>query len=162
MSEKHTRYTYTEKKLVADYKASFGGSAVCSICHQPISFSVPRNHPLSFNTDHIVPLSKGGAHAVSNFRPVHHGCNASRGNRTGAPATTPPAADKPRPLHTGPIRRSMCFCPEGRSVVTHVCEALTHDCGYRCLHSDRHLTTTSAAPQPSASTYTYVPSSVDF
>ncbi|WP_371830071.1 HNH endonuclease [Rhodococcoides kroppenstedtii] len=137
MSDQHTRYTYAEKKLVADYKASFSGVATCAICGRAIDFTAPRNHPRSFNADHVVPLSRGGAHVVENLRPVHHGCNASRGNRTN---TTPASVTKP--VATEPIRRSMCFCLAGRTDPSHVCIAITHECGYACLHySNLHKST---------------------
>jgi len=34
--------------------------------------------------DHIVPLSKGGAHAVDNFQLLCRSCNSSKGNRSSA------------------------------------------------------------------------------
>lgn len=137
----HHRYTYAESKLVRDYRESFGGVATCAICRRPISFDVPVNHPMSFNADHVTPLSRGGAHAVSNLRPVHHGCNASRGNRSDSDTAAPRRTKPPAPVTIEPvsveheaIRRSVCMCPRGKTDPTHECETVTHLCGYSCLH----------------------------
>jgi 5-methylcytosine-specific restriction endonuclease McrA len=34
-----------------------------------------------FTVDHIIPLSKGGAHAVANLQLAHLACNIRKGNR---------------------------------------------------------------------------------
>lgn len=53
------------------YKAHDG---VCGICRQHV--------PLHITTfDHIVPLSKGGPHILSNLQPAHKSCNSSKGDR---------------------------------------------------------------------------------
>jgi 5-methylcytosine-specific restriction endonuclease McrA len=50
----------------------------CGICGKPISES-DRVH-----WDHIVPLSRGGAHVAENLRPSHGPCNAWKHNRLDA------------------------------------------------------------------------------
>jgi 5-methylcytosine-specific restriction endonuclease McrA len=47
---------------------------VCGICGQVVPFDV-------FTVDHIIPLSKGGAHAVANLQRAHLACNIRKGNR---------------------------------------------------------------------------------
>ena len=44
----------------------------------------PGCESVDLELDHIVPLSKGGAHAVDNFQLLCGSCNASKGNRSSA------------------------------------------------------------------------------
>lgn len=45
---------------------------------------VPDCENIDLELDHIVPLSKGGAHAVDNFQLLCSWCNKSKGNRSSA------------------------------------------------------------------------------
>lgn len=54
----------------------------CGICRGKVS-NVPWPHPLSASLDHVVPLSKGGAHDPANIQLAHLGCNSTKGNRGG-------------------------------------------------------------------------------
>lgn len=54
----------------------------CALCDHAIDKSLVWPHPLSKSVDHIVPLSKGGAHEQSNLQWTHLVCN----NRKGASA----------------------------------------------------------------------------
>ena len=56
---------------------------VCHICCEAIDASLPRGYrePASLVMDHVVPLSRGGADALSNIRPAHWACNARKGSR---------------------------------------------------------------------------------
>ncbi|MFE7198513.1 HNH endonuclease [Microbacterium oxydans] len=47
----------------------FGGR--CAYCPAPID--------VSFHLDHIVPLARGGHHAIGNLAPACPGCNLSKG-----------------------------------------------------------------------------------
>jgi len=60
----------------------------CHICSRAIG-TKPWPHPESLSLDHIVPLSKGGAHSVDNLRPAHLGCNARRWNSGAAQQLLP-------------------------------------------------------------------------
>ncbi|WP_194235937.1 HNH endonuclease [Streptomyces acidicola] len=53
----------------------------CQLCHEPIDQSIAWPHPKSPSVDHIIPLSKGGAHALSNAQSAHLGCNSSKCDR---------------------------------------------------------------------------------
>lgn len=64
----------------------------CSICGKEIDYSLttwidPRDgkrkrHPLSYELDEIVPISKGGSHIdPDNVQPTHRICNQRRGNK---------------------------------------------------------------------------------
>jgi 5-methylcytosine-specific restriction endonuclease McrA len=48
-------------------------NGMCGICRAPVAFE-------SFTVDHIMPLSKGGAHKADNLQLAHASCNASKGN----------------------------------------------------------------------------------
>lgn len=51
----------------------------CQICGEPIDPELTAPNPQSKTTDHIVPLTKGGAHSIENLQAAHLGCNISKG-----------------------------------------------------------------------------------
>lgn len=53
----------------------------CQLCHEPIDRAIAWPHPKSPSIDHIIPLSRGGAHALSNVQSAHLGCNSSKRDR---------------------------------------------------------------------------------
>lgn len=53
----------------------------CYLCGQAIDYSLPHLHPASFVIDHVVPLARGGADALSNVRATHRACNLTKGDR---------------------------------------------------------------------------------
>lgn len=53
----------------------------CQLCYQPIDQNIAWPDPMSPSIDHIIPLSKGGAHALSNVQSAHLGCNSSKGDK---------------------------------------------------------------------------------
>lgn len=53
----------------------------CWLCAEPIDREATWPAPLSRSVDHVVPLSKGGAHALSNVRAAHLRCNLVKGDR---------------------------------------------------------------------------------
>ena len=80
----------------------------CWICRAfgrsgAIDYSLPARHPLSFECDELVPVSKGGSPtARSNVDAAHRCCNQWRGNRSveevlriagGGHATEPPRTE---------------------------------------------------------------------
>jgi 5-methylcytosine-specific restriction endonuclease McrA len=50
----------------------------CGICGQKISAKYEWPHRRSASIDHIVPVSKGGAHVKANLRPAHLECNQDK------------------------------------------------------------------------------------
>lgn len=66
----------------------------CHICGRPIDYSLPAGHPMSFEVDEIVPVSKGGSpFDRGNVAAAHRICNQKRGNRDlshGLPARSLP------------------------------------------------------------------------
>ena len=62
----------------------------CHICGLPIDYSLPAGHPMSFEVDEIVPVSKGGSPLDrDNVDAAHRICNQRRGNK---PASQGPRA----------------------------------------------------------------------
>ena len=54
----------------------------CAICGQPIDYTLPPHHPMAYELDEIIPVSKGGDPVdPDNVRPTHRICNEKRGNR---------------------------------------------------------------------------------
>lgn len=62
-----------------DYEALWTG--MCGICGQTMVRDLPRNQRLSPTIDHIIPVSKGGAHAAANLQWAHMACNSGKGAR---------------------------------------------------------------------------------
>lgn len=82
------------RKLRARLKAQ---GLPCALCGKPIDYTLPARHPMSFEVDEIVPVSRyreGGysspeqcALDPSNLRPAHRICNQRRGNARNTPGT---------------------------------------------------------------------------
>lgn len=54
----------------------------CHICGRAIDYTLPARHPMSFEVDEVVPVSKGGSpYDRANVAPAHRICNERRGNR---------------------------------------------------------------------------------
>ena len=54
----------------------------CHICGMAIDYTLPAGHPMSFEVDEIVPVSRGGSpYDRANVAPAHRICNQRRGNR---------------------------------------------------------------------------------
>lgn len=53
----------------------------CKLCLLPIDPEIAWPDSMSPSVDHIVPLSRGGAHAMSNVQSAHLGCNSSKGDK---------------------------------------------------------------------------------
>lgn len=62
----------------------------CGLCDGAIDRALSWPDPMSPSVDHIVPLSKGGAHAQSNLQYAHLVCNVSKGARLTEAEQTPP------------------------------------------------------------------------
>ena len=59
---------YINKTLIINWE-----SRICGICNLKIKDD--------YHIDHIIPISKGGAHAVSNLQLAHPFCNRSKFNK---------------------------------------------------------------------------------
>ena len=54
----------------------------CHLCGKPIDYELPAGHPMAYELDEIVPVSKGGdPFDRSNVAPAHRICNQRRGNK---------------------------------------------------------------------------------
>ena len=57
----------------------------CWICGLPIDYALPARHPLSFECDEVVPVSKGGSpYARDNLASAHRVCNGWRSAKDSA------------------------------------------------------------------------------
>lgn len=55
----------------------------CALCGRPIDYSLPAGHPMSYELDEIVPVSKGGSpYDIENVQPAHRICNQRKSNKT--------------------------------------------------------------------------------
>jgi 5-methylcytosine-specific restriction endonuclease McrA len=63
---------FVEKVDIAVLVERDGG--YCGICHKRVK-------PAERSIDHVLPISKGGAHSYANIRLAHLHCNVKRGNR---------------------------------------------------------------------------------
>jgi 5-methylcytosine-specific restriction endonuclease McrA len=53
----------------------------CCLCRKAVSPTIKWPDSMSPSLDHLVPLSKGGAHDPSNVALAHLGCNSAKNNR---------------------------------------------------------------------------------
>jgi len=54
---------------------------MCLLCFEPLRLDVKAPHPLTPSIDHIIPLSRGGAHSYANIQSAHLVCNVAKGAR---------------------------------------------------------------------------------
>jgi 5-methylcytosine-specific restriction endonuclease McrA len=59
--------------IIPDVVYERSGGA-CGICHGPLA-------RVDMDIDHIIPLTRGGAHTYDNVQAAHRSCNRSKGNR---------------------------------------------------------------------------------
>lgn len=69
----------TQRFTIYDLIKSSGSR--CAICAEAIDVTLHYPDAHSPSVDHIIPLSKGGAHTLENARATHLVCNMRRGNR---------------------------------------------------------------------------------
>ena len=75
----------------------------CHICGRAIDYSLPARHPMSFEVDEIVPVSKGGSPIDrGNVAPAHRICNERRGNK-------PLASRRPRAFTASDVPKTAGF-----------------------------------------------------
>lgn len=61
------------------------GRPACSICGEPIDYTLPYLDPGEFVVDHVVPLARGGRDDLSNKAPAHRACNRAKSDKDFAP-----------------------------------------------------------------------------
>ena len=101
MSNINPRQTHrSRRKALRDRVAARGEP--CAICGKPIDYSlttyvdpidgVTKRHPLSYELDEIVPVSRGGDPLdPDNVQPTHRICNQKKGNGTTSARAFDPA-----------------------------------------------------------------------
>ena len=54
----------------------------CALCGKPIDYTLPRGHPMAYELDEIVPISRGGSPIdPDNLQATHAICNRRKGNK---------------------------------------------------------------------------------
>ena len=53
----------------------------CSLCGNPIDYSLIYPHEQSYVVDHVIPLDAGGTDTIDNKQPAHRACNSAKGAR---------------------------------------------------------------------------------
>lgn len=87
----------------------------CWICGLPIDTTLPAGHPLAFELDELVPVSKGGSPVdFDNCRGAHRACNQWRQARSVASVIA--VRDEVR-KRFGPWPSAMAFVEGARAVV---------------------------------------------
>lgn len=59
--------------------------AACHICGKAIDYTLKSPDPMSFELDHVIPLSKGGTDTLGNAAASHRTCNSTKRARLVAP-----------------------------------------------------------------------------
>lgn len=65
-------------------------SYICHICNEPTlpefthTLGTKHPHPLAPTLDHVIPVSRGGEHAMHNVKCAHYRCNLLKADRYGA------------------------------------------------------------------------------
>lgn len=59
-------------------KIFFRDEGLCGICKHPVDISLKYPDQMSMSIDHIIPLAKGGAHAMHNLQIAHWICNIQK------------------------------------------------------------------------------------
>jgi 5-methylcytosine-specific restriction endonuclease McrA len=72
MSKHHERTRWKNKSGTLRKRIAATLPRPCPFCPRPV---LPTD---KWDIDHIVPVSKGGTHALSNLRPAHASCNRGR------------------------------------------------------------------------------------
>lgn len=67
-----------ERVVLADIAARDGWT--CHLCHEAVDPALTYPSPQSASQDHVVPLSRGGAHDPENVKLAHLSCNVRKGN----------------------------------------------------------------------------------
>jgi 5-methylcytosine-specific restriction endonuclease McrA len=68
-----TPYDHFEGCRRAIKKAIYAHGDVCYLCGAKVT-------PDNVNLDHVIPTSRGGIHAVENWRATHPACNTRKGD----------------------------------------------------------------------------------
>ncbi|WP_309054528.1 HNH endonuclease signature motif containing protein [Streptomyces sp.] len=63
----------------------------CGLCRLPVDPGLAWPHPMSASVDHILPLSQGGTHALTNVQCAHLSCNSRKRDRVGLDRPEAPA-----------------------------------------------------------------------
>lgn len=92
-----SKYGSRHRKNRDQYKGQ--DNVRCWLCGELIDMSLPRTDPMSYELDHVKPVSLHPElrYDPANGRPSHKQCNRSRGNRDPNPGLTRTSRDWAQP-----------------------------------------------------------------
>ena len=54
----------------------------CALCGKPVDYALPRGHPMAYELDETIPISRGGSPIdPDNLQATHAICNRRRGDK---------------------------------------------------------------------------------
>lgn len=80
----HARRTHKEAAAVEEISSRRvyeRDGWICQLCGESVDKTLRNRHPMMASLDHIVPVSKGGAHTYDNVQLAHLSCNNAKGAR---------------------------------------------------------------------------------
>lgn len=63
------------------HKVYIRNQGICQLCNEYVYLNIDYPDQQCATIDHIVPVSKGGTHALYNLQLAHWICNIKRGNK---------------------------------------------------------------------------------
>ena len=81
MPSSNPRYRHYHARVSLRRRVAKRGDP-CALCGKPIDYSLPRGHPMAYELDEIVPVSRGGSPIdPDNVQATHAVCNRRKGNK---------------------------------------------------------------------------------
>jgi 5-methylcytosine-specific restriction endonuclease McrA len=90
MTTRNTTIRDRHRRTIAQHKPD------CSLCGEPIDYTLPHTDPQSFVVDHIIPLDRGGIDELFNpdgtpqKQAAHKACNRAKSNTIPEGMEAPP------------------------------------------------------------------------
>lgn len=72
--------SYVKKRDALKRQCKRNNSA-CALCGNPIDYTLPYTHAMSFTADHIKAIANGGK-MLGQLQPAHRACNSRKGAKT--------------------------------------------------------------------------------
>ena len=72
MSQRNTTTRDQHRRAIARTKPP------CGICLEPIDYTIPSPDPMSYEVDHILAITNGGADTLANKQASHRRCNRDK------------------------------------------------------------------------------------
>lgn len=80
MATMRNDHSYTKKRDALKRQCKRNNSS-CALCGNPIDYTLPYTHSMSFTADHIEAIANGGK-MLGQLQPAHRSCNSRKGAKT--------------------------------------------------------------------------------